>query len=408
MKLTALLVSLCLVLPAFSQERNRITGTISNAVTGIRIPNASVFINGTSRGSISKTDGSFELNDIPKGTYELVVSSVGYQTIVFPFSADSLPMMLHFRLEAKAEELEAVTVTPYEKNGWRKWGRVFTENFIGTSAAAKDCSIKNTKTLRFRYSASRKTLEVSADEPLIIENKALGYRIIYQLEGFVHSWKERSVVFVGYSLFEDMSDNKKGIPSKWLKRRKAAYTGSLMHFVRSLYNNRLAQDNFEVRRLVKVPNLEKQRVKKIYELEKKQQLKQGGRISFELKSAANKDSVGYFQGILMQEDSLAMISRTTLTADSILTTGADSTKTLFFPNYLQIISKGLPEEQEFLYHFRIFREPVWQRSLIMLTPLAPVVIEKSGLMFPPQNILSSEYWGWSEKISHMLPLDYQP
>lgn len=408
MKSTALLVlCLSLVLSAFAQDKNRIAGTIFHKVTGQPVSNASVFINGTSKGTVSRADGGFELTGINKGSFELVVSSVGFQTLVFQLSSDTLPLVMELRLQPRLQELESVTVMPWERNGWRKYGRTFIEGFIGTSAAAQDCEIKNRKVLRFRYSPKARILEVMADEPLIIENKALGYRITYQLESFVRNWKTRIVMFTGYSFFEAMpaSGQKQ---QEWEKKRLQAYNGSLMHFIRSLYNNRLVQDSFEVRRLRKVPNVEKARIRKLYELEKQNKIVQGGRISFPSGGSMQKDSLNYFQQILKQDDSLALIGRYMLGADSLITTGIDSTKTIFFQDYLQVVYRKALEEKEYLYDYRIFRPATYQKSMITLTPALPIVIQRSGLFFPPQNIFAMDYWGWSEKVSHMLPWDYQP
>lgn len=405
MKLTVLLaLCLSLVLAASAQDRNRIAGTILNNKTGQPVPNASIFINGTSRGTVSRSDGGFEITGINKGSFELVVSSVGFQTIVYSLSSDTLPLLMEVRLLPKVEELESVTVMPWEKNGWKKYGRTFIEGFIGTSAAAQDCIIRNRKVLRFRYSPNARILDVVADAPLIIENQALGYRITYQLESFVRNWKTRVVVFTGYSFFEDLTPSGPKQAEQWKKNRQEAYNGSLLQFIRSLYGNTLIQDSFEVRRMRKVPNIEKQRLMKIYDLEKQHKIVQGGRISFPVQ----KDSLNYFQQILKQDDSLALIGRHILNADSLITTGIDSTKTIFFPDYLQVIYRRALEEKEYLYDYRIFREPGFQRSLITLTPALPIVIQRSGLFFPPQNIFTMDYWGWSEKVSHMLPWDYQP
>lgn len=409
MKLTVLL-SLCLslVLSAFAQDRNRIAGTVLNKSTNLPVPNASIFINGTSKGTVSRADGGFELTGINRGKFELIVSSVGFQTLVYALTSDTLSLVMELKLEPRLEELESVTVMPWERNGWKKYGRIFIEGFIGTSAAAQDCEIKNRKALRFRYSPKARILEVMADEPLIIENKALGYRITYQLETFVRNWKSRAVLFTGYSFFEDMTPSKPKQKDEFEKQRQLAYNGSLIHFIRSLYNNRLAQDSFEVRRLRKVPNVEKQRIQKLYEMEKQHKIVQGGRISFPTGGSMQKDSLNYFQQILKQDDSLALIGRYLLNADSLITTGLDSTKTIFFPDYLQVIYRKAVEEKEYLYDYRIFRAPAFQKSLITLTPALPIVIQRSGLFFPPQNVFTMDYWGWSEKVSHMLPWDYHP
>ena len=114
-------------------------------------------------------------------------------------------MQLKIYLEPKATELEAVIVEPYEKDGWEKWGKFFIENFIGTTDAAKLCKIRNYKTLRFRHSKKKNILTAVADEPLIIENRELGYRITYQLEDFTYDFNENTLFYLGYTLFEDMA-----------------------------------------------------------------------------------------------------------------------------------------------------------------------------------------------------------
>src|SRR5205085_2266189 len=120
---------------------------------------------------------------------------------------------------------------PFEKDGWQKWGKFFTENFIGTSAFAQGCTIKNYKTLRFRLSKAKNTLTVIAAEPLQIENKALGYKIQYQLEEFSYSFRERVLLYLGYTLFDELKDN--GPRKRQLQNRAQAYNGSIVHFMKS-------------------------------------------------------------------------------------------------------------------------------------------------------------------------------
>ena len=248
---------------AFAQPSNYIKGRVVNGETGTGIPNASVFISNTSKGTVSNSAGEFELPDVPAGNYDLVVSCIGYETQVYSYKASQLPLKLQVQLAPKAEELQTVVVEPYEKDGWEKWGKFFIENFIGTSANATACSIKNYKALHFRNSTKRNQLTVTANEPLIIENKALGYKIQYQLEGFSYGFSDHVLTYFGYTLFDEL--NKKGASKRQLKNREKACNGSIVHFMTSLYHNRLVEEGFEVKRLYKTPNLEKQRVKNIYE-----------------------------------------------------------------------------------------------------------------------------------------------
>jgi len=233
-----------------------------NGETGAVIPNASVFITNTSKGTVSNSAGEFELSNVPEGTYDLVVSCISFETQVYTYKASQLPLRLQIQLKSKADELQAVIIEPYEKDGWLTWGKFFTDNFIGTAEIAKTCTIKNYQVLHFRNSKKKNLLTVTAEEPLIIENKALGYTIQYQLEGFSYDFKANILLYFGYTLFKDLNGKP---PKTWqLKNRQQAFNGSIAHFMRSLYSNRLAEEGFEVKWLIKTPNAEKERVKKVY------------------------------------------------------------------------------------------------------------------------------------------------
>jgi len=242
-------------------QSNYIKGKIINGETGAAIPNASVFITNTSKGTVSNSAGDFELDNVPEGSYDLVVSCISFETQAYTYRANQLPLRIQIQMKPKADELKEVVIEPYEKNGWETWGKFFTENFIGTSANAGSCTIKNYQALHFRNSKKKNLLTVTAEEPLIIENKALGYKIQYQLEGFSYDFDKNILLYFGYTLFSEL--NKKAAKAWQLKNRQQAYNGSIAHFMRSLYNNRLLEEGFEVKRLIKTPNLEKERVKKI-------------------------------------------------------------------------------------------------------------------------------------------------
>lgn len=394
---------------AFSQDKRSISGVVVNAANKLPVVNASVFVNGTSRGAVTDANGRFYLGSLPAGSYELVISSVGFSTIVYPFSSDKLPLELSLELKPKAEELEPVTVEPFERDGWKQWGKFFTENFIGTSAAAKLCEIRNPKVLRFRYSKKRRVLEVMADKPLIIENRALGYRIQYQLEAFVYDWNARSQVFLGFSLFEDLAKEHRRMAARYLENRQRAYQGSVMHFIRSLYNNRLKQEGFEVQRLKREVNLEKQRVRKLKATEPRRSVFSGGQVVSLAGTSSSYDSLNYYQRVLMEPDSIEIISPALLTADSLIAFNSDSTKTFYFKDYLQVVSNTAREEEEYLEFTRQSgRKPSYQRSVAILLEGTPVTIDHNGMYIPPQDLFLLDYWAWSEKIAHLLPWDYVP
>jgi hypothetical protein len=57
-----------------------LSGSVRDSATGKPMPGVSVFLNSTSKGTITRADGTFILGGIPPGRYEVIISAVGYQT----------------------------------------------------------------------------------------------------------------------------------------------------------------------------------------------------------------------------------------------------------------------------------------------------------------------------------------
>jgi hypothetical protein len=257
-----LIVVCCLLLSLSVSGQKTLKGIVSDADGGQPIPGASVFLSNTSVGTVANAQGEFTLQ-IPAGKYDLIISSIGFETGNQTISSTDIPDFITIKLKTKAKELETVVFEPFEKDGWNKWGRFFVENFIGTSALAKDCILKNKDALKFRHSKKKNVLTAIGFEPLIIENKALGYTIRYQLEDFSFDFKTNFLYYAGYPLFQEMDG---GLVKKrrWEDARSKAYLGSMMHFMRSVFRNTIAQESFDVFALKKVFNAEKARVKSVY------------------------------------------------------------------------------------------------------------------------------------------------
>ncbi len=391
----AFLFFVFIVVTTVAQPVNNITGKVINEKTREAIPNASIFITNTSKGTVSNNKGEFELMNVPEGTYDLVVSCIGYETFVYSYQRSQLPLRLEINMSTKTEELQNVVVEPYEKDGWEKWGTFFIENFIGRSANAKRCSIKNFKTLRFRNSKKKNLLTVTATEPLIIENNALGYKIQYQLEGFTFDFGQNILQFEGFTLFNEL--NKRGPKKGQMTNRIKAYDGSVTHFMASLYSNQLKEEGFEVKRLVKKPNLEKARIKRIYA---------NLSVSAAMKNT-NSDTSGYYERILRQPDDIEIYAQAFLTADSLVTVRNDASKQLYFDNYLDVFYKKEKEEDEYLQWIHEKRKPFFQHSVVFLNNHRAVAIDANGNYAMPLDFMSYGYWSWSEKIATMLPLDYK-
>lgn len=365
------------------------------------IPDASVFLNTTSFGTVTNKQGAFELA-IPSGKYELIVSSIGYDTYNQTINTDNVPDFIIIKLKTKSQVMETVVVEPYEKDGWEKWGKFFIESFIGTSANSLNCTIKNKNVIHFRNSKKTNELIAVADEPLIIENKALGYTLKYQMEQFSYNFKNHYLLYVGYPFFQPMKGGD-GKQKRWEKRRGEAYYGSMMHFMRSVYRNKISEEGFEVRALKKIPNKEKERVKLAYSGNMHKVKSSNGIVTI---THINKDTADYYDRILKQGDYIDILAKNLLVGDSIAYAVDSTTAGLEFKDYLLVIyaNKVAPSE----YRQQFPDNGAAMMSQITLTTGNPVEIEANGSYFDPTNLLSTGYWAWSEKIANMLPFNYKP
>lgn len=397
-----------LLISLLSASQVFIKGRVVNAATGVAIPGSSVFISNTSIGTVSNAEGYFELNTVPPGKQELIISSIGFETVVYPFTEAQLPLSLKVEMNIKVQQLGNVTVEPSVEEDWDKWGKTFMDNFIGVTENAAQCRIKNTDKIKFRYFKKSNRVIAYSDEPVLIENKALGYTIHYQLEDFEVNFKERTTFYLGYTLFEDHTKDGKEPKNKWQRNREEAYKGSVLHFMRSLYNNRLLEEGFEVRRLVKTPNLEKQRIRTFYKprvITGSVRIEAGSGVTA---TPAGGDSAEYYQRVLRQPDLLSIYGNSLLNADS-LTIGLETgEKFMNFDNYIYVTYKNELEEPGYLRSFMENRKPTYQRSEVSIIGNDGIVVDKVGNYFNPQHFFTSAYWGWSEKIANMVPTDYVP
>lgn len=378
---------------AFIFSQQTIKGVVVNAITKEPVAGASVFLNNTSFGTATDKNGHFELNNLPAGRRELVVSSIGFNTYVIGFTSEELPKEIKVDLVVKTKELENVIVEPFVEEGWDKWGKVFTSNFIGTTPNGLRCSIKNYKAIRFRFYKKSNRLIAYCDEPLVIENKGLGYNVTYQMEDFEINFNERSTSYAGYPFFVDIDKKRKGLLNRWHEARDKAYYGSMIHFMQSIYRNSFNNDGYLVRRMKKVPNLEKERVRKIYK-----------------PYALFKDSTEYYERIMAQKDELEIYSPYYVTGDSLVLQTQGEYKFVYFPDYLYVTYKKEVEDRAYLESqtFSEPRKPTFQSSIIFLLEEEPLTIDVNGNYFSPRNVMARGYWSWSEKIGDMLPSDYEP
>ena len=205
-------------------------------------------MDGTTIGVITDLNGDFQLELKKTLNSLLVISYVGYETKVLQSEKFITPGNIF--LVPKRIDLEEIILPP---DGWsrEKKLRIFKSEFLGKSVSSKYCKILNSKDITLIYNSEKNTLIAFSDNPIIITNKYLDYKISYNLVDFEVQFENSTnglryshlVYYAGTSFFSELSLKTK---KKKISKREKEYNGSLIHFMRSLSDKTLVENNFEI------------------------------------------------------------------------------------------------------------------------------------------------------------------
>ncbi len=243
-RLPLLLISqFMLIGVAFAQGPQAITGRVMDGVTNKPVPFASVYINASTRGTTADGEGKYQLPGVPSGSVEMVASAVGYEPVKQIIRLGEVRnRRVNFLLKPDAIGLTAVTVTAKRTGAYNRMLRQFKRELLGDSPFADKCLIVNAGVVSLTMNEGH--LEATASEPLVIDNQALGYRLIYQL---LHFDSYRSATYYGgVSRFEVMKSANAEQTERWERNRQRAYLGSGRHLLASLVAGTYEQEGFLV------------------------------------------------------------------------------------------------------------------------------------------------------------------
>lgn len=105
--------------PNFCLSQDRITGYVIDNQTKISIPFATVFLSNTLKGMITDSTGMFTIKTNQQGNYELIISSVGYESIRFVVNS-GLKNVYKILLTPKSTNLNEVTVKSKRSGQWHR------------------------------------------------------------------------------------------------------------------------------------------------------------------------------------------------------------------------------------------------------------------------------------------------
>ncbi|HEX9950747.1 MAG TPA: carboxypeptidase-like regulatory domain-containing protein [Rubricoccaceae bacterium] len=350
--------ALLTVLPAAAQTA--LVGTVSDT-DGLPIPGATVYLSGTTRGTQTDDTGHFRLAGVAPGAYRLVASLVGYtagtQDIrVLGGQAEAGPFA--FRLEPVS--LGEVVVEGRGDERFRRRLETFTRELIGQSENGRLTTITNPQVLDFRSRAG--ALVATASAPLVIENRALGYRLVYDLRKFESTTTR--VSYDGEERFEELTPTDDAEAVRWQTARAQAYRGSLRHLLRTLRAGTAETEgfHFRLRRLTPEGQL----------------AEYAGRETTGARLVTPPDSAGFFN-------------------------------VLFNGSAIAVRFDGEPEVPAYLTSewFREARSgvnPFQESDLISTKPQQ--AIDASGNPEDPDGISASGYLAF-ERLSDLVPAEYQ-
>ena len=231
---------------SFSQK---IYGTVLDGDTKKPIIGASVYFNNTTIGTSTNINGQFSIDIKNKIKTPLVISNIGYitsQETVFPANKQ----LIFYLYESNNLLEEAVINT---NDGWSRKIKMkeFLKHFLGETKNGKACEVLNKEEILLRFNKAKKRLTAKAVVPIIIKNHNLGFLISVQLNNFEVNYSfisknnKRRVFYNTYytstNFFKSIDDS-----PKTLKKRKRAYNGSLLHFMRALAKNKLLKNGYKI------------------------------------------------------------------------------------------------------------------------------------------------------------------
>jgi hypothetical protein len=221
-------------------KREIIQGRIFEAESGKPVRNVSVYFDGSLNVTASDSTGSFTLYSSTNSRTPIVISAIGY----FPETITDYPSgkRLIIYLKTRQYELDPVEITISDGGSRREKLRIFRKEFLGSSDNGKNSRIQNESDIALGYNKQTRTLKASCNKPIMVQNRNLGYTFNFLLENFMSS--ETKTLFYGPQYFKE--DLEQAGNKKIEKARAEAYLGSRMHFIRSLWNNELSRNGFEI------------------------------------------------------------------------------------------------------------------------------------------------------------------
>lgn len=235
-------IIILLLFPILVLSQN-IKGKVTNS-NNEPIAGASVYLDGTTIGTSSDSEGFFEIKAKNKFNTLLIVRFLGYEDIIVanPYEKE----FYNFVLIPKTDVIETVVIV---KDGFTRKQKLqlFREQFLGVTKYGKACKILNEDEIDFNYDLDRFIFTASSSVPIKVENPLLGYIVEFDLQEFYVKFNFKAIksthvlqsMYLGTAKYSDVSSDEKSI-----KNRNDVYFGSSPHFFKNIITNSWSAKNF--------------------------------------------------------------------------------------------------------------------------------------------------------------------
>lgn len=397
-----LLFILALQHVAFGQATYTITGNVVDN-NKAPLPGAAVYVSGYQIATVTNVDGKFVLPKLAVGNYDVLIKMIGYETYSKTVEITNQSVNINVVLKENITTLKEVVIKPDPNRAY--YIALFKDFFIGQTPNSKECTILNTEILRIDDDKQNSIIRINADEFLMIENKALGYRIKYLLDYFEYNYKTRMIFYAGRPFFEPLKGGS-AKQKRWQKNRVIAYNGSIQHFFKSLYANKLEEDGFVIHKIINIPNPTRLPDSIINANVKRLTAGQNGTLR--LLTYTVSDSLNYWLKQRSQPKQVSIVNRANVLIDTLVKPFNSDLKQMNYKDALYVVYKNEKEDAIFSHSGHQQNRPAdlagYQISIVeLLEP--PVRFFASGGVLDPRSVLYKGFWAY-EKMADLMPMDY--
>ena len=227
---------LCFCILQISQLSSQtVQAVVADRASKKVISDVFIFLANSSIGTASNEQGIFEMELSETKEIVLVFSHINYELLTLEIADANLLRDTFFLQPNKVELSEAVVVGKSKSRLRNRRLKAFTKAFLGEDTREKYVQIKNPEILLFQQTKDK--LIAKANEPLLIENKELGYTVQFYLEAF-ELYDNGDLYYKGNTFFEGLD----GTPEEqtvYQKNRQEVYQKSSRSFFSDLVHQQL-------------------------------------------------------------------------------------------------------------------------------------------------------------------------